>query len=343
MIDLPKVSILVPVYNRANLIIETLISAANQTYKNIEIIVVDNKSTDNTYELIQKFAETHPNVKAFQNEENIGLVRNWRKCLDYVTGEFVKILFSDDLIAPSFVERTLPYLTDHEDVGFVFTGTKIFKGNFCTGIYDVGFVFTGTKIFKGNFCTGIYNETHFIEETGIYDTKKFIEVSLLGAGYPVCPTNAIFRKKDVDKNLLLDVPNRIGSDFNHGIGPDALLYLLTAKDYPKFGFVSEYLAFFGSPADSISVSTNKVDLSTLRYIAKAYFVDNYVYDKDLEKKFDTRLIAVYLWKGRSNSVGLNSFRDFYAGHHKFRLDYKFLATLIIKKALSKIVPKIEEF
>lgn len=320
MIDLPKVSILVPAYNRADLIIETLDSAVNQTYKELEIIVVDNKSTDNTYELIQIFAESHPNVKVFQNEENIGPVRNWRKCLDYATGEFVKILWSDDLIAPTFVEKTLQYLTDHEDIGFVFTGAEIFEGEF------------------GN---GTKTEAYFIGETGVYDTNKFIAGSLIGAGYPVSPGNAIFRKKDVDKNLLVDVPNRIGSDFKvHAIGPDLLIYLLTAKDYPKFGFVSEPLAFFRSHTDCITISTKITDVSILYNIAKAYFVDKYINDKELKKKFDTRLIAFYMWRGRSNTIGLNSFKDFYAEHHKFLLDYKFLATLIIKRALLKSAHKM---
>ena len=67
----PKVSILIPVYNRAKIISETLNSAVNQTYKNIEVIVVDNKSTDNTFEIVKEFAKSHSNVKVYQNEENI--------------------------------------------------------------------------------------------------------------------------------------------------------------------------------------------------------------------------------------------------------------------------------
>lgn len=65
------VSILIPVYNRENLIEETVQSALNQTYKNIEIIVVDNQSTDNTWEILQKLASQDERIKIFQNNTNI--------------------------------------------------------------------------------------------------------------------------------------------------------------------------------------------------------------------------------------------------------------------------------
>ena len=133
-----KVSILIPTYNREKIILETLNSAVNQTYKNIEVIVVDNKSTDNSYKIIKDFAKSHPNVKVYQNDTNIGPVRNWRRCMDYATGEYAKILWSDDLIAPDFIEKTLPWLADNDDIAFVCTGIQYFHNVFlCTSDQDL--------------------------------------------------------------------------------------------------------------------------------------------------------------------------------------------------------------
>ena len=126
---LPKVSILIPVYNREKLILQTLHSAVSQTYLNTEVIVVDNRSTDNTYKVIKAFSKIYPNVKVYQNNENIGPVRNWRRCLDYATGEYVKILWSDDLISSNFIQETLPSLVNYKDVAFVCTGVKIFSND----------------------------------------------------------------------------------------------------------------------------------------------------------------------------------------------------------------------
>jgi len=120
-----KVSILIPVYNRENLIEETVQSALNQTYKNIEIIIVDNQSIDKTWEVMQKLAFQDDRIKIFQNDKNMGPVRNWKRCIDEATGDYGKILWSDDLIAPEFLENTVHFL-ENKDIGFVFTGTEIF-------------------------------------------------------------------------------------------------------------------------------------------------------------------------------------------------------------------------
>ena len=310
MINHPKVSILIPVYNRAKIILETLNSAVNQSYKNIEVIIVDNKSTDNTYEVIKRFSKAYPNVKIYQNDENIGPVKNWRKCLSYATGEYVKILWSDDLIALTFIEKTLPYLVNHEDVGFVFTGAEIFYE-------DTG---RGTK-------------AYFIGNTGIYDTKKFIEGSLLGGPFPVSPGNALLRKKDVEKNLLINIPNKIGSDFKmHAIGNDLLIYLLTAKDYPKFAFINETLSFFRAHRNSITISSNKVEVATLYNIAKAYFVEKYITDDKLRKRFNARLLIPLLVGEKI--MGIGKIQDFYANKVKVDIDYLFIGKLILKKLSS---------
>ena len=215
------VSILIPVYNRENLIEETVQSALNQTYKNFEIIVVDNQSTDNTWEVLQKVASQDERIKIFQNETNIGPVRNWKRCIDEASGEYGKILWSDDLIGLEFLEKTVPYL-ENEDVGFVFTGTEIFIDG-----------------------TDKKSSHYFIGETGIYESEKYINGVLFDGSCPVSPGCALFRLKDLKKNLLVDIPNKVNSDFAmHAIGNDLLIFLLTSHQYKNFAFVNEKLAFF---------------------------------------------------------------------------------------------------
>jgi glycosyltransferase involved in cell wall biosynthesis len=302
-----KVSLLIPVYNREKIILETLNSAINQTYKNIEIIIVDNKSTDNTFEILKEFAKLYPNIRIYQNEENIGPVRNWKRCLDYAKGEYVKILWSDDLIAPTFIEKTLPFLIEHKDVGFVFTGTEIFNED-----------------------TGQRTRAYFIGDTGIYDAEKFIEGTLLGGPFPVSPGSAIFRKKDVGKNLLINIPNKIESDFSmHAIGNDLLIYLLTAMDYPRFAFVNDALSFFRAHRNSISISSNKLDVATLYNIARAYFVENHITDNRLRRKFNTKL-RLFLLRYRG-TIGIKRIQDFYFNNNNLKIDHMFLMKLIMKK------------
>lgn len=184
------VSVLIPTYNREQFLVPCIQSALDQTISDIEIIIMDNASTDNTWEVCQQFSNRDRRIRISRNETNIGPVRNWQRCLDYATGEFVKILWSDDLIAPTFLEKTMPFLVEHKEVGFVFTGAEIFTDNPQQGA-----------------------KAYFIRNTGLYDTKDYIEGALLGGPFPVSPGNALFRRKDLEKNLLIDVPNKIGSDF----------------------------------------------------------------------------------------------------------------------------------
>lgn len=309
------VSILIPVYNRENLIEETVQSALNQTYKNIEIIVVDNQSTDNTWEILQKLASQYERIKIFQNERNIGPVRNWKRCIDEANGEYGKILWSDDLIAPQFLEKTVPYL-ENEDVGFVFTGTEIFIDG-----------------------TNKQSSHYFIGETSLYESEQYVNGVLFDENYPVSPACALFRLKDLQINLLVDIPNKVNSDFSmHAIGNDLLIFLLTAHQYKNFAFVNEKLSFFRAHEGSISIQSNDGKLPLHYNLASSYFVENY--RKDLVKKQNVilwNLLRVY--KNSSRKFNLNKISDFYMINTKFSLDYLLLIKKVIKKINQRLIVK----
>ena len=266
------VSILIPVYNREELVVRAIESAINQTYENIEVIAVDNKSTDKTYDVLKEYADKYPDVKVYQNEENLGPVRNWQKCLEYSSGEFVKILFSDDWIEETFVEKCMEILLANDDVGFVYTATLIHLGDKEKVSYK------------------------FSNKSGLHDTCIFIKGSLCGGDFPVSPCNALFRRLDIENNLVLEIPNELGLDFKKlGAGTDLLIFLLTASKYPYFGCIHEPLTHFGAPADSITISN---DLSMHYETAKEYFVDNFIKDKNLRRTFYSMLWLANVKKGK---------------------------------------------
>ena len=142
------VSILIPVYNRVDLVSKTIDSAINQTYKNTEIIIVDNCSTDGTWKLLLQYALKDNRIHIFRNHENIGPVRNWKRCLDEAKGTFSKILFSDDLMSENFIEETLKQFD--ENTAFVISTVKII-GESCDkvlGNYENINIFTTKRYFK---------------------------------------------------------------------------------------------------------------------------------------------------------------------------------------------------
>ena len=252
----PLVSILIPTYNRENFIAETIKSAQNQSYKNLEIIVVDNFSKDKTCEIVKKIATKDKRIKLFCNESNVGPVRNWLKCINLASGQYGKFLWSDDLIHPLFVEETLSLLLKNKKLAFVYTKVEVILSK------------TKKKY--------IYN----LKKSGVFNSHTYIQYVLTNFKYPKSPGCAIFRMDDLRNNLVIDIPNDLGIDFsNEAIGNDLLLFLLTLAKHPFFGYINQPYAIFRQHSNSITEFTPKSKLTILYAYAKSYFIENYVKDK----------------------------------------------------------------
>jgi len=118
------VSIGIPTYNRADgYLSNTLESALNQTYRNIDIIVSDNGSTDFTEEVIKKYKDKR--IRYFKHDKNIGANNNFNFCLEQARGAYFILLHDDDLIDPDFIEICMRALGDSQRPGFIRTGTRV--------------------------------------------------------------------------------------------------------------------------------------------------------------------------------------------------------------------------
>lgn len=128
MPDSPLVSICIPTYNRADMIGKAIESALSQTYKNIEVIVVDNNSTDNTAEIVASYKDTR--LHYTKNVRNLGLFGNCNQCIDLAKGTYLHILHSDDYIDPGFTERCIVFFSEHPSVVLTTTGSRIVSDTF---------------------------------------------------------------------------------------------------------------------------------------------------------------------------------------------------------------------
>ena len=96
------VSICIPVYNAEKTIGKTIASIVNQTYKNIEIIVVDNCSSDSTVKIVQTFND--PRISLILNDVHFPSAElNWNRCFQYMNGEFMAIFHADDVYLPDMI------------------------------------------------------------------------------------------------------------------------------------------------------------------------------------------------------------------------------------------------
>ncbi len=248
----PLVSILIPVYNRRNIIKDAVDSALSQTWENTEIIIVDNCSTDGTFEELQRCYGNHNNVKIYKNDTNIGPVNNWKVCLEKASGKYVKILWSDDMITDDFVEKCVNIMEEDSTVGMVFSSCFVFM--------------------EDNKNEGFY--LHHLEgwDTGKYDKQAFYkgmfqdEINL-----PVSPGCAMFRREDV--SIMDNIPNDLGINCNaNGAGIDLMIYLQALNKYPNFYYFKEVLSYFRYHKGSITATNNLVREYNL---AKVYYCMNW--------------------------------------------------------------------
>lgn len=99
------ISIIIPIFNEEKYLDRCLHSVINQTYSNIEIIIIDDCSTDASRYIYQKFIDNEPRARVYRNDENIGLLKSRYKGIDRAKGEYIIFIDGDDWIEPEAVER----------------------------------------------------------------------------------------------------------------------------------------------------------------------------------------------------------------------------------------------
>jgi glycosyltransferase involved in cell wall biosynthesis len=122
-----KVSIVIPLYNKSQWISQTLMSVANQTYKNWECIIVDDGSSDESLEIVKKFALENKGEWRIFSQSNSGqaVARNFG--ISLARGRYIALLDADDLWLPSKLAKQIDYLEKHADVDIIFCSYVIFE------------------------------------------------------------------------------------------------------------------------------------------------------------------------------------------------------------------------
>ncbi|MFQ4145150.1 glycosyltransferase family 2 protein [Chlorogloeopsis sp. ULAP02] len=118
MQELPKVAICIPTYNQAQYLTESVRSACQQTYPNVEVWVSDDGSTDNTPEVMAQLCQQYPQIHYYRQPKNVGIAANNTWLLSQPQTEFIVRLDSDDLLLPSYVETLVPLMQKNPQAGY---------------------------------------------------------------------------------------------------------------------------------------------------------------------------------------------------------------------------------
>ncbi|MEK9155708.1 MAG: glycosyltransferase [Patescibacteria group bacterium] len=198
----PKVSVITPAYNAGRYLNETIQSILGQSFKDFEYIIIDDRSTDNTWNIIKKYSRIDNRIVFVRNKENLGIAGNRNRGISLAKGKYIAWQDADDISLPDRVKKQYRFLEKHSSVGMCGGYIRFFNEKGVIGVrkYAVNDSTVRSKIF-------LYSPV--AQPTAMIRTKCFKE---LGQYDLSCPP-----AED------LDMAFRIGTKYKFANIPEVLL------------------------------------------------------------------------------------------------------------------------
>lgn len=276
----PLVSVLIPVYNRVDLIERALKSAVEQTYQPLEIVVIDNCSSDGTWELVCDWAQRDRRIRAMRNESNLGPARSWQRGWEACRGDYVKVVWSDDWMEKNCVAKCLEHL-HKEETQLVFTSVIIHRPEGMESAY--GF-------------PGRHN----------FSREEFFYRAVVEAQMPVSP-GCMMAARHIAwfRTLFPGWPKLQQIAQQTGAGTDLLWVWEAAQRLPKIGYIEEPLNHFHAGATSLTMCQTSRVMSGYRW-GYRYFVSKLLDDPSLRQRWQhwrpNRFYSESVWRAASRRL-----------------------------------------
>lgn len=193
------VSVCIPTYNGEKYLKESLESIKRQTFKNIEVIISDDQSKDNTLKIVNEFKQEvdFPVNIYFHQPQGIGA--NWNHCIEKAKGKYIKFLFQDDILYHTCIEEMVEIYTNYPDLGLVAC-----KRDF---IIDPNMKSEQTEEWIGKYKNlqidyELFNDSVYYLTNTVFAEKSFLASPLNKIGEPSC----VMFRRDITKSIgLFDV------------------------------------------------------------------------------------------------------------------------------------------
>lgn len=220
-----KLSIIVPVYNTKNQIDTCIKSIVNQIDREVEVIIINDSSTDNSEEIILEYKNQYPNIKYYSKKENTGLADTRNIGIDKAKGEYIMFVDSDDYIEKDLLKNLNKYMKDNIDVikfklnvkydnssytvdGPIFSKTDGETAFNLLAFEDVMFdsaciyLFKREFLLKNNFKfkVGTYHEDFGLVPLVILQAKSVVSTNIKGYYY-IQTNNSITRNSNNEKTI----------------------------------------------------------------------------------------------------------------------------------------------
>lgn len=265
----PLISILVACYNQENFIIDCMKGMKNQTYQKIELIISDDASTDNSWNVIESYRETlekcvHRLVLLHQ-EKNLGYIANLNAMLSNVTGDYVKIIAGDDFLDKEYVSYVVRSINKDENIGVWFTN---------------GFVVSEQSTYDN---VQIVNP--FYSKKPEWEEEKLIR--------QLYTDNFVFAPSAVVKKALYD---KYGTYDESLCIEDWEMWLRLATKGVKFGYIDECLVNYRKNSQSITSlsKSDKLEQKRIQLFLSSKEIVNRYRDFVLEKVWLDRITQIFI-------------------------------------------------
>ncbi|AUS04134.1 glycosyltransferase family 2 protein [Pseudotamlana carrageenivorans] len=232
------VSIIVPCYNQAHYLEESLQSVLNQTYTNWECIIVNDGSPDNTDEVVLKWLALDKRFK-YLEQKNGGLSNARNEGIKKAHGIYILPLDADDVIDASFLSNLAPELETNESLGIVSCYSKFFYGNLNNivnelkpiGSTSINLLYVNQLIATSLFRKKCWEEVGGYDEnmkTGFEDWEFWIAITKQGWHYKIIPDFLFYYRKSKKSMLVDTINNHFETNKHYIINKHRELYI---KDF----------------------------------------------------------------------------------------------------------------
>ncbi|APY10097.1 glycosyltransferase [Seonamhaeicola sp. S2-3] len=237
----PQVSVICTCYNHQDYVLEALNSIINQTYNNIQIIITDDCSTDNSVTKINQWLEKHSNILFLKNQRNLGNTQTFNNAIKYATGEYIVDFAADDILLNNCVEEQVRAFNEskYKDLAIVYGNIDLIDEN-------------------NNYISIYYDETETPNSGDIYEM-------VIGRTTKICSVAAMIKKSVFDE---------VGGYDESLAYEDLDLWVRISRNY-SFQYIPLVLAQKRELSNSLSANflkkgnlSHKLHTSTLKILEK---------------------------------------------------------------------------
>jgi glycosyltransferase involved in cell wall biosynthesis len=281
MQDNPLVTIICLSYNHEKFVVETLNSVVNQNYSPIELIIVDDCSSDTTKSIIEDWLLSHSDVRFIANEVNLGNTKSFNNALKIAKGNYIIDLAADDLLMPNGIRMQVEAFQNsrYKNLGIVYGNAEIINEN------------------------GSFNSYYFpVDANGSVISKRQvgdIYTSVLKTGDSICSVSTLIKKEVFD----------FLGGYDETLGYEDLDSWIRASRVYEFDFIDAVLIKKRIVSNSLGTDffkkNNKINFSTYKILRKALKLNrSKVEDLALQKRVHFEII--HSFKNRSWSLLLKN-------------------------------------